>query len=171
MTRGAGDRGRTADGVGDAQAMRDNSNRVRTARRWATGAALLLIVGACSGDDDGSATTTTVDSAARQAPDGEYELTTSGVPARRGGGLRRQVPTTDRVRCLTLVVPESRGVAGAESERLVRLPVVIVAAQEPSDRASPTRCSGSTMARVTGSSPRGRATSPTRRTGSTATVT
>jgi pimeloyl-ACP methyl ester carboxylesterase len=135
MTRGAGDRGRTADGVSDAQPMRDPSTSVRTTRRWATAGALLLVVGACSGDDDdGSAPTTTVDSAATQAPEGDYELTSSGVPRVEEGDCVDRVPTTDRVRCLTLVVPESRGVAGAGSERLVRLPVVIVAAQEPSER-------------------------------------
>ena len=44
------------------------------------------------------------------------------------------MPTGDRVRCLTLVVPESRGVAAIESDRLVRLPVVIVAAQDAESR-------------------------------------
>jgi len=137
MTRGAGDRGRTADGVGDAQAVRRRSQRMRAARRCATAATVLLIAGACSGDaDDGSATTTTVDSAGTQAPEGDYELTTSGVPRVEEGDCVGQVPATDRVRCLTLVVPESRGVAGAESERLVRLPVVVVAAAEPSERLS-----------------------------------
>ena len=62
------------------------------------------------------------------------DLDTSGVPRVEEGSCPSSIPVSDRVRCLTLVVPESRSDDAADPDRLVRLPVAIVAATDPSER-------------------------------------
>jgi len=75
-----------------------------------------------------------VDIASAPPTDGGYVLTASGVPRVEDALCPDGVPANDRVRCLTLVVPESRGVAAVDLARLVRIPVVIVAARDLESR-------------------------------------
>jgi len=84
-----------------------------------------------------AAALSTSDTASAAANEGGYDMHTSGVPRVEEGTCPDGVPTGNRVQCLTLVVPESRGLAAVESDRLVRLPVVIVAARQASPRADP----------------------------------
>jgi pimeloyl-ACP methyl ester carboxylesterase len=57
---------------------------------------------------------------------------TSAIPRIEEGSCPSSIPASDRVRCLTLVVPETRQGSGAE--RLVRLPVVVIAATDSEHR-------------------------------------
>ena len=117
--------------------------RQRTATMGA--AVMLLVVSSCSdsggdqravGKTSGTAITSAVRSSVESTVTGSSEPVprTSGVPRVEESKCADTVPANSRVRCLTLVVPESRGVAAAGSDRLVRLPVVIVAATDPSKR-------------------------------------
>ncbi len=123
--------------------------RAATARLAMGATVLLFVIGSCSdsGGDDRAAgttravttvtTTTTAETASAESSvtgSSEPVPRTSGVPRVEESKCAATVPTNSRVRCLTLVVPESRGVAADGSDRLVRLPVAIVAATDPSKR-------------------------------------
>ena len=114
----------------------------RTTRRAVVVA--LLLTGAVVSASDAHVARATTDTtpggtsdASSPAPDpaGRYQMQTSGVPRlEERSSCPANVPPSDRVRCLTLVVPESRRVATAGSGRLVRLPVAIIAATDPSQQ-------------------------------------
>jgi pimeloyl-ACP methyl ester carboxylesterase len=100
-------------------------------RVWsATAGAVLAVSGAVLPATAGG---TSTDPGGDASAAGGYELRTSGVPRVEEGDCAALIPSSDRVRCLTLVVPESRDVT-ADSDRLVRIPVVIIAARDLSDR-------------------------------------
>jgi pimeloyl-ACP methyl ester carboxylesterase len=99
---------------------------VHTPRPGRTGrllgaAGLLALAGAAGLGNDARAT------ASGAAAD------SAAVPRLEDSECAPTVAVSDRVRCLTLVVPESRE-AGANPDRLVRLPVAIIAATDPSER-------------------------------------
>lgn len=136
-------------------ATRQHTTPSRVARWLATSTAMAFIGAACSNGGldqtaapatgfapstaSSSATPTASSIPATTAPasDGSYNLRTSGLPRVEEGSCAAGVPTNDRVRCLTLVVPESRGVTATSTQRLVRLPVVIIAATDPIDQRQP----------------------------------
>ena len=121
-----------------------------TPARLAIAILLVLVAGSCSdpGSNNGAAvatptTLTTATSTGGQNSSVEPTATvptsgpvphTSGVPRVEETNCAATIPTDSRVKCLTLVVPESRRIAAADPTRLVRLPVVIIAAKDPSQR-------------------------------------
>jgi pimeloyl-ACP methyl ester carboxylesterase len=119
------------------------------AARLATATLLVLVVGSCSdpGTNNGAAVATPAPTTATitvgqntsvepiaPEPTSVPVPHTSGVPRVEESKCAATIPTDSRVKCLTLVVPESRRITAADPTRLVRLPVVIIAAKDPSQR-------------------------------------
>ena len=122
--------------------MTHRQQRYRTSR-LATAAALLVstvVVGAVAAQPmaatadetapSGTGTSDTSGSSGTPLPIDGYDLRTTGVPRVEDYDCN----WGDRVRCLWLVVPETRDGGAADPERLVRLPVFIISALVPSNR-------------------------------------
>src|SRR5258706_6706206 len=129
--------------------LKRSEQQASTAARLAIAALIACVVGSCSdpgGNSNGAVATTIpttvagTDSENSTAASTASEPTsgpsphTSGVPRVEESECTATIPTSNRVKCLTLVVPETRGITAADPSRLVRLPVVIIGAQDPSTR-------------------------------------